>query len=118
MLKAQQDAEEAGESEREASRLVASYTVPAYKILSTFLFATKVPATAIASFENLPPVATRARFKNECGCALWKLSDMGEEGGLAVKKEIAAYAGVQLTEFVWVPWSTVLGAARNIRMVM
>ena len=118
MLQAQQEAEEAEESEREASRLIAAYTISAYKLLSTFLFATTVPATAIASLENVPPAATRARFKKECGCALWKLSDLGEEGGLAVKKEITAYAGVQLTEFFGVPWSTVLGAARNIRTVM
>ena len=26
---------------------------------------------------------------------LWKLGELGEEGGLAIKKEIAAYAGVQ-----------------------
>ena len=67
LLKAQQEAEE---SEREASRLIAAYTVSAYKLLSTFLFATTVPATAIASLENVPPAANRARFKKECGCAL------------------------------------------------
>ena len=43
---------------------------------------------------------------------------MGEEGGLAIKKEIAAYARVQCTEFVEVPWSTVIRATRNLGMEM
>ena len=67
--------------------------------------------------ENMLPATTRARFEDESGCALWKLSELGEEGGLAIKKDIAAYAGVQCTEFVGVPWSTVIGAARNLGMV-
>ena len=47
---------------------------------------------------------------------LWKLGELGEEGGLAIKKEIAAYAGVQFicAELAGLTWSTVTKADLNL----
>ena len=98
--------------------LAAAYALPAYTFLSTFLFATRVSATLLDFHEDRLPATTSARFEDESGCALWKLSELGEEGGLAIKREIAAYAGVLCTEFVGVPWSTVIGAARILWVAM
>ena len=88
------------------SGFLASFTVPAYTIFSTLLFATMAPAT------------TRSCFEDNCGCALWGLSELGEEGGIAINKEIEAYAGVQCTKFVGMPWSTGIGAARFLGLMV
>ena len=84
--------------------LIAAYTVPLYTFLSILLVENTLSATT--------------RFEDESGCAPWKLNELGEEGVLAIKKDIAAYAGVQCTGFVGVPWSIVIGAARNLGVAM
>ena len=86
--------------------LIAAYTLLPYTFLSILLV------------DNTLPAIARARFEDESGCALWKPSELGEEGGHAIKKDIAAYAGVQFTGFVGVPWSTVIGTSRNLRVAM
>ena len=71
-----------------------AYTVPTYTFLSTIIFA-----------------STRST-----NCVLWKLGELGEEGGLAIKKDIAAYAGVQFicAELAGLTWSTVTKADLNL----
>ena len=93
--------------------LHAIYNTPARTFFSTIIMTWALPTKTEPPLEEEqpPPPKPRARVEDKCGL---RHLNLGGEGGVAIVKDIAAYAGVRCAMFVGLPWSTVMGARDNL----